>query len=1007
MMTVIGSVIRRLRRLHTLSFIVKCGVCIACANPFVSFSGTAGKIKGTVTDRQSGEPLIGSTVVVVGTSLGASANIDGEYIILNVPPGTYELEAKFIGYQVQKIGNVQISSDLTTEVNIRLTPLQEGVAMAEIVVQRERELVNKNATNAVRIQTQEDVKNLPVRGVTAAIALNPGIVQQNGDIFIRGGRRAEVGYYLEGASTRNVLDGTNITTVIPEALEEFQVQAGGYNAQYGGANSGIIRQTLRSGTPDFHVNLSAETDNFTKQNQKALNTYSYGYSNYVLTLSGPLFSDKLKFFVAGENQFDRDFRVQFWEGFRFENLADSRSSDTVRALEVNSGNVPGMGRNRYTLNGTVTVDVNPVILRFGGSITRQRQQGTTVPVLYNLFTLDRLPITESSDVLINSKLTHFLSPTVLYEVNFNYSDRRTKRFDPDHGDNYLLYSDSIANAQYGYQYRSYTSGPFAYLLYGFPFNRFGTQLSDFNKTFQRKLGGTIDLTAQLGSVHEFKFGGSVETYLVRNFDTGVNGLSSLLLYYRNNPDVARTPGTARDYQVRRNGAINNYGYDVYGNILNSGIDGPKKPIYWAAYIQDKIEYSDLVINAGLRFDLFDNDDFKFIDDPTTPGVIEGPDNPSVDPTTFEYKETGIQKRKAFAAVSPRLGFSFPVSDRTVFHLQFGKFIQAPRLDQLYTGRGNQGVTFSGGNYIPNPVGFDLDPERTTSYEVGFTQQFSDVAAFDITAYYKDISGQIQLVRQNTTATSVAAGYNTLANGDFATTKGFELSFTLRRTNRVQARANYTFADAKGTGSANNSSVSSIENGTLTPTVISPLDFNQTHRGSINLDYRFGENDGGPILERLGVNLLFTFNSGHPFTQSAGSPGQQGAELGALIENDARFSNPLEPVNISTTPWNFNIDLRIDKSLQLGPLNTNLYVYIQNLLNTKNVINVYRRSGNADDDGYLTNPTLSGSVIASNGPRYVELYRAINLGLGQHYRWVTGNDLWGSPRQIRFGIKLEY
>ncbi len=984
-------------------------VVVSLLIPSLMTAGTSGKIRGKISDKQSGEALIGATVVVVGTSLGAAANIEGDYVILNVPAGKYELQGNFVGYQSQRIGNIQVSSDLTTEVNFVMTALTGGVALDEIVVQRERELVNKNATNAVRIQTQEDVKNLPVRGVTAAIVLNPGVVQQNGDIFIRGGRRAEVGYYLEGANTRNALDGTNLTTVIPEALEEFQVQAGGYNAQYGGANSGIIRQTLRSGTTDFRFNLSAETDNFTKQTESRLNTYSYGYSNYVGSISGPLFSDNVKFFIAGENQFDRDFRVQFWEGFRFENLPDSRTAgttnDTVRVLELKNGNVPGMMRNRYTGNGTITFDLSPIIVRLGGSFTRQRQQGTTLPVV-NIFNLGRLPITETSNLLGNVKFTHSVSSNVLYELNFNYGDNRTKRYDPDHKDNFLSYSDSIANAKFGYPFRGYALAPSDYLLYGFPFRRFGASVSDFNKTMQQRMGGTVDFTAQLGTVHQLQFGGSVERYTIRSFDTGT-GLSSLLTFYRQNPDISRAATPLRDYQTRRNGGINAYGYDVYGNKIDSGIDGPKKPIYWAAYVQDKIEYADLVINAGLRLDIFDNDDLKFIDDPTTPTVVEGPDNPSVDPTTFEYLATGIQKRKAFKAVSPRLGFSFPVSDKTVFHLQFGKFIQAPRLDQIYTGRGNQATTFSGGNFIPNPVGFDLDPERTTSYEVGFTQQFSSAAAFDLTAYYKDISGQIQLVRQNTVATAVAAGYNTLANGDFATTKGFEVSFTLRRTNRLQARVNYTFADAQGTGSANNSSVSSIENGTLTPTVISPLDFNQTHRGSVNLDYRFDENDGGSILERLGMNVLFTFNSGHPFTFSTGSPGQQGVELGALVENDARFSTPLEPVNVSTTPWNFNVDFRIDKSVNLGPLSANFYIYIQNLLNTKNVINVYRRSGNADDDGYLSNPSLSGSVVAAQGPRYVEMYRAINLALGQHYRTVTGNDLWSNPRQMRFGVRLEY
>jgi outer membrane receptor protein involved in Fe transport len=131
-------------------------------------------------------------------------------------------------------------------------------------------------------------------------------------------------------------------------------------------------------------------------------------------------------------------------------------------------------------------------------------------------------------------------------------------------------------------------------------------------------------------------------------------------------------------------------------------------------------------------------------------------------------------------------------------VQYGKFLQAPALNNLYTGRLNQGVSFEGGNFIPNPVGQGLDPERTTTYEVGFTQQVSNFASFDITAYYKDIQGQIQVQRQFVVAGAEAAAYNTLVNGDFATTKGVELSVSLRRVNRIQAQVNYTFADSKGT-----------------------------------------------------------------------------------------------------------------------------------------------------------------------------------------------------------------
>lgn len=985
-----------------------------------------GKISGRVIDAETNEPLIGANVIITGTSLGAATDIEGRYFILSVPPGAYALKATYIGYQEHTVSNLRVNADLTTEADFKLRPV--AVEVAPVVVVAERPLVNKNATNAVRISTSEELEKLPIRGVQNAVALQPGVVFQDGRLYIRGGRSDEVGYYLEGANTRNVLDGTNLTNIIPEALEEFQVHAGGYNAEYGGANAGIVRQTLKSGTTALKGSLLLETDNFTKQNEQGLGTYSYGYSNYVLTLSGPIYENKIKFFVAGENRFDRDFSVQFWEGFRFENLIDQNADpktrelgfeDTVRVLEIKPGNIPGMMRNRYTGNGTFTFDFNPFIIRLGGTFSRQKSQGTSshlpLPV-ENIFNLGRLGITETSDLLVTAKFTHFVSPTVLYEVNVFYGDNRRKTYDPDHGDNYLLYNDSLANAEFGYRYRSYTIGPGSstardgYLLNGFPFDRPGERQTSFIKSRQTRIGGSADFTAQVSTVHEIRAGLSLESYRLRNYST--NGL--MLIFYRTDPDQARTLGTERDYQVRRNGRVINYGYDVYGNEIDkpfdtgdpSTIDGPKQPLFFAAYLQDKIEYSDLIINAGLRFDVFNTNDFKFIDDPTTLNVVEGPNNPSVDATTYEYKPTGIEKTPSFQAVSPRLGFSFPVTDRTVFHVQFGKFIQPPALDVLYTGRGEQAIAFTGGNYIPTPVGRGIDPERTTQYEIGFTQQISDNASFDITGFYKDIKGQIQVVRQPTTANSIASGYNALTNGDFATTKGVELSVRIRRVNRVQAQVNYTFSDSKGTGSTTNSAVSSIENGTLYPTVISPLDFNQAHRGAVNVDFRFGENDGGPILERLGANVLFTFNSGHPFTLSTGSIGQQGVENGALVENDARFSQPLESVNASTTPWNFNIDLRLDKTVALGPLDANFYIYVQNLLNTKNVVNVYRRSGNAADDGFLTNPDLSAKIIQAQGQGYVEMYKAINLRNGQHYRRETGNDLWGSPRQIRFGVKFE-
>jgi hypothetical protein len=195
-----------------------------------------------------------------------------------------------------------------------------------------------------------------------------------------------------------------------------------------------------------------------------------------------------------------------------------------------------------------------------------------------------------------------------------------------------------------------------------------------------------------------------------------------------------------------------------------------------------------------------------------------------------------------------------------------------------------------------------------------------------------------------------------------------------------------------------------------------LTFNQTHRGSVNIDYHFAKGDGGPALERLGANLLLSFNSGHNFTKSTGGLGQTGPEDGGILyDGDPRNRKPVEPLNASTTPWNFSFDFRLDKTISIsGLIEMNLYVYVQNLLNTKNVLNTYLRTGNAEDDGFLSNPDLSNQIIkGAGGDAYVAMYRAINLGLRQHYWRNQGaaegfnTDVFGTPRQVRVGVRLEY
>ena len=457
-------------------------VLFACS---FTFSQT-GRVSGKIIDQQTGEALIGANIIIVGTSLGAASDVNGEYLVTNLNAGQYSVKASYIGYQDMIVNNVNITSGLTTRLNFELQ--STGFSTSEVIVVSQRPLIEKTSTNAIRRVGPEEIKQMGVKSLTDLVALSPGVVNQNGKIFIRGSRPEETGYTVEGSDVKNVLnrDGGSLVTVTSDALQEVLVQAGGYTAEFGNANAGIVSSEFKTGTNQYKFSLRAETDNFGNYpGDKFLGTYSYGYSNYVVTASGPIFTDKLKFFISGENFFRRD-NAQFFESNPAA-FSDGALLDTTKVYDTgvyggstsegqyltwDAANIPGnMRNNRNTINGTIVFDNNPLILRLAGAFTSSSAKGRND--IINIFNTARQPLTDISTLLLNLKGTYLLGSNSFIEGSFGIYDYRRKTYDPIMGDNFLLYSDSLANAQYGYQFSNYITSPPDYDFYGFPFNRAG------------------------------------------------------------------------------------------------------------------------------------------------------------------------------------------------------------------------------------------------------------------------------------------------------------------------------------------------------------------------------------------------------------------------------------------------------------------------------------------------------------------------------------------------------
>jgi hypothetical protein len=993
----------------------------------------SGKLRGQITDQETGEALVGANVIIVGSSYGAATDVNGQYIILNLVAGTYEVKASYIGYQAKTISNVRINADLTTGLDFKLAA--EGIQVGTVEVIAEKPLVNKYNTNANRITTSEDIDALPIRGVDNILATTPGVTLQDNQIFIRGGRQDEVGFYLEGSNITDPMVGGRQVTLVQEALEEINVQSGGYNAEYGNANSGIIRQQIKSGTPDWKFSLEYITDNINfngsddrySGEKNWADAYWYGYNESIITLSGPIFTPQVKFFGLFNYNFINDQNPQPLPGIQLEDITDNTDPENPVSLDIlyPAGARPNSWLENYTGTGSFTFDLNPMIIRLIGTYTSSSNPNPwsntrNITQIGNLLNQGRTEMVETSDGAANLKFTYLFSGTSFLEFNGGYSFSDLSRFDPYLKDRWLEYGDGKANEgilgsdgtplfdwpysvdSLGNELNRYDA-PTDIILFNFNFFPYGKTVAGYQKYNRQNLNLNLAYTSQITKEHNIKLGAEFQYYDIANFSFGNERIMALPSKIADDAN-SETPLGAETI-IRREG-VNNFGYNPLGEKTNEGIpdwEKSRKPTFLGVYAQDRIEYKDLIINVGLRYDRIDIDNWIPID-PTRPQLTWVKQ-------TSDVIASGIVQTEARDYISPRLGFSFPVTDQTVFHAQWGKFIQQSRLRDIYQGLNNTGNQVStAGFFNPAPVGFDVQPTKTTQYEVGFTQQIGEFASIDLTGFYKDIKDQI-VYKQIYVVESEFGNYYTLQNGDVATTKGVEISYNMRRIERFKVDGSLTFTDGKGTGSYPNSNrgiVGAPLDGVtiFEPQYISPLEFNQAIRAAFNFDYRFGKGDGGPVFQELGITFLGKYSSGHPYTTGKG---------GADLEGDARDRQPLEPLNNSTTPSTFQVDMRLDKTFNIAELfNLNVYFLVVNLFDTKNVQNVFMRTGTETDDGYLGDPNLGGTQAANYGADFVALYSALNLDYHQQWyaattgaAYTTQPVIYGAPRQVRFGIRLEY
>jgi hypothetical protein len=500
--------------------------------------------------------------------------------------------------------------------------------------------------------------------------------------------------------------------------------------------------------------------------------------------------------------------------------------------------------------------------------------------------------------------------------------------------------------------------------------------------------------------------------------------------------------------------------DEYGNLTRP--IGSFQPNYVAGYIQDKFSFKDLIFNIGVRVDRFDanqrvlkdkylfsdayrvgdsDDPAGLLEDATIPGNVSDDaviyvndiNNPSriygyregdtwytaegtetqnpedisgatgISPYLIESDELNTNAFEDYTpqiTVMPRVAFSFPISDEALFFAHYDILSKRPTnrarlnpIQYLYIRQLNN-------DPINNP---NQITEKTIDYELGYQQKLGNTSSLKLSAFYREMRDMQQAIA---VLGAYPVDYYTFGNIDFGTVKGFTATYDLRRTGNVSLRASYTLQFAKGTGSSFESGVNIIKSDQPNLRTTIPLNFDQRHNFVVTMDYRFGgKANGTPYDGPKWFGTDFLANTGANFTLSAGS--------GTPYSKESRPRNGVlvGSLNGSRKPWRTTVNMRLDRDIRLTLKDKdseagtkakyaylNVYLEVSNLLDAKNVLNVYGYTGNPDDDGYLSYADYQDAIATQNDEEAYRNYYSMYINSPYNY---------STPRTIRLGVQFNF
>jgi hypothetical protein len=978
-------------------------ILLFCFAAQIAIAGTTGKLVGLVKSKVDGEPLIGANVILEGTGIGTATDLDGRYFILQIPPGEYNIRYTMIGYQDVIMHNVRIRVDLTTTIN---TELDQGViGMDAVDVTADRPMVQVDVTYSQSNISSDEINMLPVEEFEDVIALQAGVVQSDGDMHVRGGRGGEIAYMIDGVTVTDPFNAGMAVEIENNAIQELQFISGTFNAEYGSAMSGIINIVTKDGDynnysgnvsvnggsyfTDGHMmdvdllnSQGALTEDSTMNLFPHLNSFEPNtISDFQGNISGPIWPGKMSVFASGRYKSNQGYifgqrlfvpESHVWNPLTNDYDLMTAADDTTGGYWDQVGGSPAdsaLVRMNWSEQSSgqlkLSWKISPLIkLAYNFMGSKTASQGYSKTYLWNpdgrsnSFTRQtshtlRLDYSINASTYLNAMVSQSIKNYKTHLSGDENFDLKTK-----------LVIDTLSF--YGYTFYD-TSEVLDTDIYNVdptignytPGNNFevgGENMDYYNRTSTINTF-KIEGTSQLNRFHHVKAG-----LEYRQTNIEMQDLTILLASFTGNNAIV--PGT------------NGVNHDTYGN------DG-RNPFEYGAYIQDKIEFDDMVVNIGVRWDSFDPD-WKTLNDGSDPNInnpvkpinqffdLDGDDAISEWEMTFDnrkdvndrlngnaFGDPWFKQVKAKEQISPRFALAFPITDTGFLHFSYGHFFQMPNYSYLFTNPEFEVTPGSGaGTTMGNA---DMKPERTTQYEVGFSQQIGSDIGIEVTGYYKDIRN----LNSTKIINSFIGGdkYGLFINRDHANSKGITFALSKRPSGAVSGNIDYTFSISEGVASDPDAAFLDEQSNVEPEKLLVPLDWDQRHTLNVSLTYHPVKNSG--------ISIIYNYGSGLPYTS-------QFAGVRTSFENNAR------------KPSTMNVDMRSFYNLNISGIRIALHLNVYNLFDIRNELSVFSDTGRAT---YTLTPTYTPQI---SGPGYNTLDQYL----------MSPND-FSSPRQIKFGMSVSF